>query len=252
MMPLKRASSAWIRPLLTMSKRASGIGHRQTTGRCLSGKAIVSCARSSLTWPSTKCPHSSVLRFSKMKRYLVASAVTVLFVAYWLYRPSQASATSGGSLSGGVYAVAGVKASAAGKAVEFMWTDADGRQRSFSEVAAGKTVLLNIWATWCPPCRREIPDLVTISKEMAGRGVVVIGVALDDKPDALNIVKTYSEKNGVAYMNVLDADKKIAEAYGGIQAVPTTFIINKQGMIAQKIVGSMPKDAFVAALEKAM
>jgi alkyl hydroperoxide reductase subunit AhpC len=93
---------------------------------------------------------------------------------------------------------------------------------------------------------------VAISKEMASKGVVVIGVALDDKADALNIVKTYAEKNGIAYVNVLDADKKIAEAYGGIQAVPTTFIIDKQGTIAQKIVGSMPKDAFVAALQKAM
>ncbi|MEY3385702.1 MAG: hypothetical protein RIR53_513 [Bacteroidota bacterium] len=187
-----------------------------------------------------------------MNRFLVAASVVALVAAYWLYRPSDASATSGVSASGGVYSVSAVKAALPGKAVDFTWTDPDGRQRSFAEVAAGKTVLLNIWATWCPPCRREIPDLVAISKEMASKGVVVIGVALDDKADALNIVKTYAEKNGIAYVNVLDADKKIAEAYGGIQAVPTTFIIDKQGTIAQKIVGSMPKDAFVAALQKAM
>ena len=80
----------------------------------------------------------------------------------------------------------------------------------------------------------------------------MVGVALDDKADALNIVKTYAEKNGIAYINILDADKKIAEAYSGIQAVPTTFIIDRQGSISQKIVGSVPKDAFVAALQKAM
>jgi thiol-disulfide isomerase/thioredoxin len=187
-----------------------------------------------------------------MKQFLVALTVAAVIVGYWLYRPEGASASSSVATSGGVFAVSSVKAAGSGKAIDFTWTDADGRQRSFAEVSAGKTVLLNIWATWCPPCRREIPDLVTISKEMAAKGVVVIGVALDDKPDALNIVKTYTERNGIAYMNVLDADKKIAEAYGGIQAVPTTFIIDRQGAIAQKIVGSMPKDAFVAALLKAM
>lgn len=187
-----------------------------------------------------------------MKQFLVALTVSAVIVGYWLYCPEGASASGSAGASGGVFPVSGVKTAASGKAVDFTWTDADGRQRSFSEVAAGKTVLLNIWATWCPPCRREIPDLVTISKDMAAKGVVVIGVALDDKPDALNIVKTYAERNGIAYMNVLDADKKIAEAYGGIQAVPTTFIIDRQGSIAQRIVGSMPKDAFVAALQKAM
>ena len=185
-----------------------------------------------------------------MKRTLFAIAA-LLVVGYSVYEIAGAKPAPG-TTGGPVYAVTSVATRTGAKAVDFSWNDNDGKQHSFSELAAGKVVLLNVWATWCPPCRREIPDLVTISKEMASSGVLVVGVSIDDKKDALTIVKTYSDKNGVSYLHVVDASKKIAEAYGGIQAIPTTFIIDRQGNVAQKIVGSQSKEAFVAALQKAM
>ena len=150
-----------------------------------------------------------------------------------------------------VYTVQSVGSKSESIAADFTWTE-DGKKVSFSEVTAGKVVLLNIWATWCPPCRREIPDLVAISNEMAAKGVVVFGVSLDQKGDPVASVKAFAEKNSMGYINLVDnASGQIAEAYGGIQSIPTTFIIDRQGKIVQKIIGSQSKEAFVAALQKA-
>ncbi|MBU3678309.1 MAG: TlpA family protein disulfide reductase [Candidatus Kapabacteria bacterium] len=190
-----------------------------------------------------------------MKRLpLTLALVSVLGYSLYLVSTADASVSKPASTvqAGPVYAVNSVTAKGGSKAVEFTWLDASGKDVSFSSMTAGKVVLLNVWATWCPPCRREIPDIVQISDEMAAKGVVVIGVSLDDKGDAVANVRTFSEKNGVKYMNVVDAAKKIASAYGGIQAIPTTFIIDRQGNVVQKIVGSQSKEAFVASLQKAL
>jgi len=158
------------------------------------------------------------------------------------------SASSGAAR---VYPVQSVGSKSENKAVDFTWTEG-GKKSTFFEATAGKVVLLNIWATWCPPCRREIPDLVAISNEYAAKGVVVFGVSLDQKGDPVASVKTFAEKNNMAYVNIVDnATNQIADAYGGIQSIPTTFIIDRQGNIVQKIVGSQSKEAFVAALQKA-
>jgi thiol-disulfide isomerase/thioredoxin len=135
------------------------------------------------------------------------------------------------------------------KAVDFSWTE-NGKKVSFSEVTAGKVVLLNIWATWCPPCRKEIPDLVAISNELAAKGAVVFGVSLDQKGDPVASVKTFAERQNIGYVNIVD-NLQIADAYGGIQSIPTTFIIDRQGNVVQKLVGMQSKEVFVAALQKA-
>jgi peroxiredoxin len=81
---------------------------------------------------------------------------------------------------------------------------------------------------------------------------MVIGVSIDEKADAVTLVRTYAEKNNVTYLNLVDAQKEIAKSYGSIQAIPTTFIIDRQGSVVQRIVGSQSKEAFVAAIQKAM
>ncbi len=189
-----------------------------------------------------------------MKRILAVLAVLVT-IGVSLFALSGSGAGSADSArvnATSVYSVNSVTSRSPGKAVDFTWTDAAGRENTFSTVTAGKVVLLNVWATWCPPCRREIPDLVKISDEMAAKGVMVIGVSIDDKQDAVKLVRTYAEKNNVTYLNLVDAQKEIAESYGSIQAIPTTFIIDRQGAVVQRIVGSQSKEAFVAAIQKAM
>lgn len=153
--------------------------------------------------------------------------------------------------TGPVHIVETVKSQGAGKVLDFTWRDGQ-KVQSFAQATAGKVVLLNIWATWCGPCRREIPDLVTLSSELAPKGVVVVGVSVDDNDDRLRTVKNFVEKSRITYMNVIDNDNKDIARHYGVQSIPMTLIIDRQGKIVEKIIGARSKDAFMAALARAM
>ena len=111
----------------------------------------------------------------------------------------------------------------------------------------GKVVLLNFWATWCPPCRREIPDFVALQKQYGDKGLVVIGVSVDE--GGAEVVKPFVKKMGINYPIVL-GDQKTAAAYGGIQVVPTTFVIDKTGKIAAQHEGGADRTTFEAEIKK--
>lgn len=137
------------------------------------------------------------------------------------------------------------------KVPDFVWND-NGKQVKLSEFAKGKVVFINFWGTWCPPCRKEIPDIIEISKDE--KDVVVIGIALERVKDRIKQVQDYAQKTGIPYVNVTGEDKvvgAIVEAFGGINAVPTTFIVNKSGMVAEQIVGSQSKAEFLNSIKKA-
>ena len=102
----------------------------------------------------------------------------------------------------------------------------------------GKIVVLDFWATWCPPCRAEIPGFVELQKQYARDGVVVIGVSLDQGEPAA--VKKFAEKLGVNYPIVL-GDQDIVRAFGGVESIPTTFIIDREGRIVSRHVGFTEK-----------
>jgi len=182
-----------------------------------------------------------------MKTKIVAllTACTIIAAIALIGGTPQASTTPAR-----VFMVESVTKRGANKAVEFTWKDG-GKSISFLELTKGKVVLLNVWATWCGPCKRELPDIVAISNEMASKGVIVVGVSLDSKDDRLQLVKTFSEKMGIPYVNIID-NLQIMDAYGGVQSIPTTFIIDRAGNIVQRIIGMQSKEAFVAALQKAL
>jgi thiol-disulfide isomerase/thioredoxin len=98
----------------------------------------------------------------------------------------------------------------------------------------GKVVILDFWATWCPPCRAEIPGLIELQKKYAAQGLAVVGVSVDEA--GLKTVKAFSDKNGINYPVVL-TDNKIVDAYGGIDGLPTTFIIDRNGHIVKQHLG---------------
>ncbi|HOL67230.1 MAG TPA: TlpA disulfide reductase family protein [bacterium] len=102
----------------------------------------------------------------------------------------------------------------------------------------GKVVVLNFWASWCPPCRREIPDFARVHKAYREKGVVFIGIAVDRDTEA---IKKIVSTNGVEYPIVL-GDAKVQSLYGGINAVPTTFFVDGQGKIADKRVGALSQE----------
>lgn len=154
--------------------------------------------------------------------------------------------------TGKVFVVESVSKKPAGKAVDFTWRDG-AKVVSYSEATQGKVVLLNVWATWCGPCKRELPDLIAIAREMGTKGVVVLGISVDNNENKLQTVKTFVEKAGIPYVNIIDSDDlKIADAYGGIPSVPTTFIIDRQGNVVQRLVGKREKAEFVNAIQKVL
>ena len=111
----------------------------------------------------------------------------------------------------------------------------------------GKVVILDFWATWCPPCRAEIPSFVDLAKEHAKDGLVVIGISLDQDPEKL---KAFLEENHVEYPVVLDGDHAISTLYRevpgteGLEGIPTTLIIDRAGMVRKVLVGGHEKEAF--------
>ena len=105
----------------------------------------------------------------------------------------------------------------------------------------GKVVIMDFWATWCGPCRAEIPNFIALQKKYEKQGLVVAGLSVDE--DGADVVKRFARKLGMNYP-VLLSDEKTREAFGGIEAVPMTFIIDREGRIAKKHLGFTDKDEF--------
>ena len=109
----------------------------------------------------------------------------------------------------------------------------------------GKVIILDFWATRCPPCRKEIPGFVELYKKYKDKGLEIVGVCLEGKAT----IKPFAEKMGMNYILVF-ADQKISHKYGGIRYIPTTFIIDQQGDIAKKHVGYVSKEVFEEEIKK--
>jgi cytochrome c biogenesis protein CcmG/thiol:disulfide interchange protein DsbE len=114
----------------------------------------------------------------------------------------------------------------------FQLNDLDGKPVSLDE-AKGKVVLLNFWATWCGPCRAEIPDLVDLQKRYADKLEII---ALATEEDDADQVRRFVLRSGINY-RVAMAPEDVVRAYGGIAALPTSFVIDVQGRVVQKHVG---------------
>ncbi|MGH7994493.1 MAG: TlpA family protein disulfide reductase [Limisphaerales bacterium] len=125
-------------------------------------------------------------------------------------------------------------------APEWSLKDVDGKTVRSTDFK-GKVVILDFWATWCGPCRAEIPDFIVLQKQYEKQGLVVVGLSVDEA--GAEVVKPFAQKLGMNYPVVL-ADEKTQEAFGGIEAVPTTFIIDREGRIVKVHMGFADKDEF--------
>jgi len=103
----------------------------------------------------------------------------------------------------------------------------------------GKVVLLNFFATYCPPCRMEIPDFVKLQRELGPKGFVVIGISVDN--DGEKILPSFVEKLGINYP-VLLATTKVLKDYGNIYALPVTFILDRNHKIVKKFTGMVSEE----------
>jgi peroxiredoxin len=133
-----------------------------------------------------------------------------------------------------------------GNAPDFTLPQLDGNSLTLSEFK-GKVIILNFWATWCPPCRREIPDFIELYENYKDEGLQIIGVNLDGGDT--RPIKQFLEEYKINYSVVL-GDGNIIEDYGGIRAIPTTFIIDREGNIREKYIGYQPRTTFEEAVKK--
>ena len=109
----------------------------------------------------------------------------------------------------------------------------------------GRVVLVNFWATWCVPCRAEIPDLSALQRELKGRGLSVVGVSWDDTADG---VREFQSEIRQDY-TVLLGGEGVQSELGGIPSLPTTLVIDREGRVRQKIIGARDRAGLEAALK---
>lgn len=167
-----------------------------------------------------------------MKRGCMTSLILGVAVFLMAAVPVESAESSGAVKKMGI--------SARPSAANFNLTDLNGNPLSLSALK-GKVVLLDFWATWCPPCRAEIPHFVELYSAYKGKGLEVVGLSVDQGGPAG--VTQFIKENSVSYP-VAMADIPLTQAYGGIRGIPTTFLLDKNGHIAKKYVGYQDKAVF--------
>lgn len=135
-------------------------------------------------------------------------------------------------------------------APDFSWVDEKGATVHLKDLR-GHAVFINFWGTWCRPCRMELPDIVTLFKQYDGEAKF-IGIAME-RPgtDPIPALTSFTKENGLPYQMVV-GNEEIANAYGGLNGIPTTVIIDKNGKIVDKLVGMRNLKAFEDVLKKAL
>lgn len=131
-------------------------------------------------------------------------------------------------------------------ALQFTAYDTDGKLHNSSEWLGKGPVIINLWGTWCPPCRREIPDLVKLYKEYHPKGLEIVGLAIKDSPDA---VHTYAQKAGMDWV-LLMGNIDIAVKLKAIDAVPTTIFFDKNGNEVDRVIGAQSYNEFKPLFDK--
>jgi thiol-disulfide isomerase/thioredoxin len=164
-----------------------------------------------------------------------AAAIAVVIGLYFLNTRWIAPATSHKVKAAGNYPMA----------PDFSLTDLNGAKLALSDYK-GKVVLLDFWATWCGPCRIEIPSFVQMETKYRDRGFTVIGLAIEDTPDA---VQQFYKQFHMDYP-VAMGDTKVASLYGGILGLPTSFVIGRDGRIYSQHTGTTSPDVFEREIQE--
>lgn len=156
---------------------------------------------------------------------LVVVAFTVAAMIYTTARRSRDAALGGEKL---------VAAENIGKAApDFELSDLDGKMVKLSDFK-GRPVLVNFWATWCGPCKIEMPWFIDLKKKYEGQGFEIIGIAMEDTENEK--ISEFTKKMGVNYV-ILKGKNAVADAYGDVQGLPTSFYLDREGKIVAQHAG---------------
>src|SRR5580693_9356125 len=184
--------------------------------------------------PSTGQPPS---KGSRNPLILVVVALVAALMLYFGYH--QARRTGAGSAP---------RLTQSALAPDFSLESLDCKSLRLSDLR-GKAVLLNFWATWCGPCKIEMPWFVDLQNQYASQGFQIVGVAMDDgsKED----IAKFAKDMGVNYPILIGKDS-VGDAYGGVPALPQSFLIARDGKIVDKIVGLRGKAEIEDSIKKAL
>ena len=130
-------------------------------------------------------------------------------------------------------------------AVQFTAYDIDGASHQSSEWVTRQPVVINFWGTWCPPCRREIPDLIRFYDAYKSKGIEIVSLAVNDRAEN---VRAFTAKAGMKWVMLMGSDD-IYQKYGGIRGVPTTIFIDRTGKEVQRFVGASNYETFARAAQ---
>ncbi|MBP8255865.1 MAG: redoxin domain-containing protein [Opitutaceae bacterium] len=123
-------------------------------------------------------------------------------------------------------------------APEWRLKDLAGAEVTLSQFK-GKVVIVDFWATWCPPCRAEMPFYVNLYKRLANRGLVIVGISLDAQGPG--VVKKFVDSNGITYPIVM-GDEDVTAAYK-VELMPSTFVVDREGRIRHSKIGAVSNEA---------
>src|SRR5438552_8418802 len=174
------------------------------------------------------------------KRNPVALLVVAVVAAVMLFFGFHMARRSGTSTS--------LALTKSGPAPDFTLQSLDGKNMSLSDLR-GKAVLLNFWATWCGPCKIEMPWFIELQKQYGSQGLQIVGVAMDDS--SKEDIAKFANDMGVNYP-VLLGKEAVGDAYGGVPALPETFFIGRDGKIVDKIIGLKGKAEIEDSIKKAL
>lgn len=158
--------------------------------------------------------------------------------------PKPKVSVSPSSAAAAAVPVAAVTLPKLGPAPAWQLGDLAGKPVSFDQFK-GKIVVVDFWATWCPPCKAEIPGYIELQKKY-GDDLVIVGVSIDE--GGPSVVKAFADKVGINYQLVM-ADEKVAAAFGGIEVVPTTFLIDRSGQMRDRKEGAEEKAEYEKKIE---
>jgi thiol-disulfide isomerase/thioredoxin len=124
----------------------------------------------------------------------------------------------------------------------------DGKDVRLSSLR-GRAVLVNFWATWCEPCKIEMPSLVDLQKKYGPQGLQIVGVAMDDADD--KEISTFAHKMGVNYL-VVRGTEKVGDLYGGVDRLPMTYYLDRSGKVVDETMGMAGETTFEDAIKRAL
>jgi len=122
-----------------------------------------------------------------------------------------------------------------------------GQSKIDSASLRGQVVLVNFWATWCPPCRKEIPSLIEMQEKYRARGFTILGISMDE--GGRKVVSKFLEKLGVNYP-VIIGDTSLARGFGGVMGVPASFLVDREGNVVKRYDGYVSEKVLSGEIEQ--